>query len=458
MSMPLTKLNFKSSSSSPIQSDLYHAIRQLRAPEPRGVQYGPGDCLVLFGELFQKGYANGLVQAATQRGLKVIYATVGRREGKALRALNAEEVAAAPKPLINIPLEAGFDLELDQEGELGKAPVDQLSGLGLKDWEACKINWDSIEKSRQRGIQRFRSSTEKYLAELEAHIPTGANVLFAHLMAGGVPRTKIVMPIMNRVFKGTGDRHLSSEYFWGTEIGRFCALNFYEVTADTFNHLIELSSPLRERLQAKGQKVAYSAYGYHGTEVFFEGAYRWQSYTPYVQGFAKKRLEDHARRWTQKGVAATVYNCPEILTNSSSIFQGVELPLYPLLNGLRHEGGANHPRVKEIFASTQAVLKPEASLEKLLETCEAALVSKEIQEHCFFDRWPQHNNREQMDLMLKTSDAFFEMHRDPKNLLTSILSEVVFSSCGRVMIEDALTPKAPVSWLNHDVVARGFLA
>ncbi len=52
------------------------------------------------------------------------------------------------------------------------------------------------------------------MTELEKMIPQGANVMFAHTMAGGVPRAKIILPVMNRVFKGHGERYASSKDFW----------------------------------------------------------------------------------------------------------------------------------------------------------------------------------------------------------------------------------------------------
>lgn len=437
----------QSSSYNPISSTRYHALRDV----PTTAAFGQGDVLVLFGELFQRGYANGLVEAAQKRGMTVIYATVGRREANKLRALNDEELATQPRPLINVALEAGFDLEPDAKG---KTPVDFLAGLGLKDWENGKLDWASVNEARLNGRNRFRAAVKEYLTQLEPLIPAGANVLFAHLMAGGVPRTKIVMPIMNRVFKGTGDRHYPSEKFWGSDIGKLCAMNFEEVTAGTFDQLLELSSALRTKIEGRGRKVAYTAYGYHGTEVLFDGAYRWQTYTPYLQGFAKMKLEDHAQAWSAKGVKATVYNCPEILTNSSSIFQGVEMPLYPLLRALQKD--CPETLARGVWEKCQALLKPGETIEGMLKLCEETLTSPELQSRCNFENWPEHNYQAQMERVLAASDGIFEMHIDQKKLVTSVLSEVVFGSCGEAMLLDSGNPKAPVSWINHDLVCRLF--
>ena len=52
------------------------------------------------------------IDEAKKAGMKVIYSTVGRRDGEGgLRPLTAEELATKDQPLINIPLECGFDLE-----------------------------------------------------------------------------------------------------------------------------------------------------------------------------------------------------------------------------------------------------------------------------------------------------------------------------------------------------------
>jgi hypothetical protein len=415
--------------------------------------YKKGDVLVLFGELFQRGYANGLVEEAERRGMTIVRSTVGRREAGVLRALNAEEVAAVPKPFINIPLEAGFDLEPDSQG---RAPIDQLKEVKLSEWESAKMDFASIEDSRQKAIARFRKNVASYMTELEKIVPPGANVLFAHLMAGGVPRTKIVMPLMNRTCKGSGDRYLSSEQFWNSDIGKFCAINFREVTAETLRHLIELSAPLREKLEAKGGHVAYSGYGYHGTEILTRGEYRWQTYTPYIQGWAKKDLENIAVEASKKGIAACVYNCPEILTNSSSIFQGVEVSLYPLLGALQKETG-NQAEAKKALQDCKALLKDDIQVADILKFTDDYLALPEIKEHCVFEKWPQHSSKQQLETMLKASEDLIGMHKDGKKLITSELSEVVFKSCGYVMLHDSWKPAGPVAWIGHDLVAQCLL-
>ena len=55
---------------------IYNPMREL----PARAGYGKGDFLVLCGELFGRGYANGIVEEAKSRGMTVIGTTVGRRD------------------------------------------------------------------------------------------------------------------------------------------------------------------------------------------------------------------------------------------------------------------------------------------------------------------------------------------------------------------------------------------
>lgn len=411
----------------------------------------PGDVMVIFGELFSRGYVNGLVAEAERHGLKVIYSTVGRRDDDdGLRPLTADELKEKPQPLINIPLEAGFDLEPDHNG---RTPVAQLHGLKLSEWDHAKMDWDGLAVSRAKGRESFRVRVSRYLAEVEKHIPATANVLFVHTMAGGVPRAKIVLPAMNRVFKGSGDRYASSREFWNTDLGRFCDQSFMDVTGETYRHLLDLSSELRAKIEGRGNRVAYVAYGYHGTDVLTGNEYRWQSYSPYLQGFAKIHLENIARETAANGVSAGVYNAPEILTNSSSVFLGVEVSLYPLLGALDKEG-RRRPAVAAKIDQCLKLLKPDVDLRKIMDYTYGYFSSPIIREWSNFGEWPQHNGPEQMALMRAASTDLINMHADQKILMTSFLSEIVFSACGSLMFAASWESKEPVWWLGHDIVAK----
>ncbi len=432
----------------------YHALKSFN----ENSSFGSSDVLVLFGELFQRGYANGLVEEAKRRGMTIIYSTVGRREKahevgeNSLRPLSPQEVTNMPSPLVNIPLEAGFDLE---PAENGLTPVDQLSDLKLNNWDEFQLDRKALHQSMEKGRIRFRQNVRLYLQEVEKRIPRGATrVLFAHLMAGGIPRAKIVLPLMNRALKGRGTRYLESKTLWSSGIGELCQTSFNEVTANTFDVLIQESTALREKIEGQGGKVAYSAYGYHGTEVLMDGVnYVWQTYTPYIQGWAKVQLENISRRWSHQGVACSVYNCPEISTSSSGIFQGVELSLYPLLSALRKESGDSE-KTKAFLSKCQLYLKPSISISDLVALASEYLRNPLIRNHCLFDQWPQHSSREQLEFMLAASDRLYDCVQDLENSLTAELSEAVFSLAGKIMLNDIARPESAVSWINHDILAK----
>ena len=416
--------------------------------------YKKGDVLVIFGEVFARGYVNGLIDHAKKIGMEIIYSTVGRRDDShQLRQLTAEELREKDGPLVNIPLECGFDLEPSSQG---LSPVDQLKGIKLSEWSGAKMDWKQVEESRKKGRESFRSRVREYMAALDKKIPAGRNVLIAHTMAGGVPRAKIIMPVMNRVFKGHGDRYASSKEFWDGDLGKFCAMSFMDVTANSLADLIELSAPLRERVKKAGCETAYVAYGYHGTEILMGSEYKWQSYSPYLQGFAKLELERIAATAQKNGVSATVFNAPEILTNSSSIFLGVEVALYPLLGAIKREG-ASHPLTKELLKTCGELLKPEHSLDEILALTDHYFRSEIIQRWSDYPGWPQHNGPEQMELMRTTSEKIIDMHKDEKNLLTARLSELVFMACGKAMLFESMKSKQPVWWIGHDLVAHASL-
>ena len=411
-----------------------------------------GDVLVLFGELFQRGYANGLVEKAQELGLTIIRSTVGRRdENQNLRCLNSEESASFSDPWINLPLECGFDLELNS---LGQSPVELCKSIGLKEGINGKLDLSLISESHLKGRERFRKQVKEWVTVLSSHLPAGKKVLIAHLMAGGVPRSKIILSLMNRVFKGTGDRYLSSEDFWKSDLGKLCQLSFLEVTAESFNILIEETSSLREKQELSNGFIHYSAYGYHGTQIYFERKLRWLTYTPYVQGFAKKKLEDYAIAHGKNGVRATVYNCPEILTNSSSIFPGVEIFLYSILFECKNRSIKNTYAL-EILKQAESCLLP-GSLAKMETLIGDYLKSSVFLKTLDFDQWPMHSNKELMNLMLGVSSSLISLHKDSNNLMTTHLSELVIKASGALILNDMAQPKHPVVWRGHDAIIKYF--
>jgi hypothetical protein len=413
-----------------------------------------GDVFVLFGELFGRGYANGLINEARKAGMTIVGITVGRRdENSKLRALTNEELVIAETNLggriINVPLMAGFDLDAPA-GE--PTPTDLLADMTLKSWQDDKLDWAHIEKCREVGVKRFKDSVAQVMTQLDGMIADGSNVFFAHTMAGGIPKVKVFLAIANRIYKGRGERFLSSRALLNSDLGKLILMNFDEVTANTFQYLIEGSAAIRARLEKTGGQVRYTAYGYHGTEILIDGQYQWQTYTNYTQGNAKMRLERIAEiAWTQ-GVKATVYNCPEIRTNSSDIFVGVELSLFPLLYALKKEQGGAWAEAQ--WQACRALFQDEKMLDQLLQKITDYNANDVMAEFRNFAAWPMDNTPALADLMIGTSDEITQMHIDRKNLVTDILSALVLEGTGPLMFYETSNPSAPVLWLNHDIIAK----
>ena len=413
-----------------------------------------GDVFVLFGELFGRGYANGLVNEARKAGMEIVGITVGRRdENNALRPLNEEELAEAAANLggriINLPLMAGFDLDAPP-GE--PTPTEMLGKLTLKTWTEDKLDWAHIEKCREVGVRRFKDTVAEVMQRLDAMIPDGCNAFFAHTMAGGIPKAKVFLAIANRIYKGRGDRFMSSQVLLDSDLGKLILMNFDEVSANTFGHLIEGSAAIRARLEASGGQVRYSAYGYHGTEILIEGRYQWQTYTNYTQGYAKMRLERIARAAWAEGVKATVYNCPEIRTNSSDIFVGVELPLISLLHALRKENGGAWAESQ--WQACDELLQDGVSIESIVDKIDMFNTSEVMTSYRNFAAWPMPNSQALAEIMIGASDEIVSLHKDRKALITDHLSSLVLEATGPLMFHESSAPAGPVLWLNHDVIAK----
>jgi len=421
---------------------------------PQANIFRKGDVFVLFGELFGRGYANGLINEAKKAGMTLIGITVGRRdENNALRALTDEELAIAEEnlggPIINVPLMAGFDLDAPAGSP---TPTDLLGDMTLKSWQEDKLDWAHIEKCRAVGVARFKDSVAQVMRQLDGMIPDGSNAFFAHTMAGGIPKVKVFLAIANRIYKGRGERFMSSKALLDSDLGKLILMNFDEVTANTFQHLIDGSAAIRARLERTGGQVRYSAYGYHGTEILINGQYQWQTYTSYTQGQAKMRLERVAEAAWQQGIKATVYNCPEIRTNSSDIFVGVELSLFPLLKALIKENGGAWAQAQ--WQACDALLQEGNSLDVLLQKIEDYNTSEVMAGFRNFAAWPMANSLALADLMIGTSEEITQMHADKKELVTGHLSALILEGTGPLMFHEASNPAGPVLWLNHDVIAK----
>jgi hypothetical protein len=253
------------------------------------------------------------------------------------------------------------------------------------------------------------------------------------------------------MYKGRGPRFLSSAEFVASDMGRLVLQNFEEVTANTFGYLIEGTAELRERVTREGGTVRYSAYGYHGTEILIDDRYQWQSYVNYTQGYAKMKLERIAAENWARGVRAVVFNCPEIRTNSSDIFTGVELPLFSLLLALKKENGGAWAQ-----AQWQACrdLLGDATLDAVMTRIKDLNASEVVARSRDFANWPTPNDPDLAEIVISTSEAIEGLHKSRDALIADYLSALVVKASGSLISREMTEPLGPVIWLNHDIIAR----
>ncbi len=295
----------------------------------------------------------------------------------------------------------------------------------------------------------FKSRLKIYFEQLKPHLKNKRKILFIHTMAGGIPRAKIIFALMNRVFKASGDRFISSKDFWNkSDLGHLCLKNFQDVTAESFFHLMEHTEDLRSN-----HEVSYIAYGYHGNEVLIGDSYKWQSYTPYLQGFAKLRLEEISLKAHREGLRVCVFNVPEILTNSTTVFSGVELALFNLIGSLK-EKAPLHPWTKAFQDLSKDFLKDEFKLENIFQEAQKYFTHPNFENWNDFNSWPAHSCKEQLDLMRFHSQNILSMHKSKKELVAALLSQLVFRVAGYIIYRYADKIKSPVCWIGHEMITE----
>ena len=90
----------------------------------------------------------------------------------------------------------------------------------------------------------------------------------------------------------------------------------------------------------------------------------------------------------------------------------------------------------------------------LLECANTYLSSPLVTSGRDFATWPQHNSPQQQEYMLNTSAELIAMNADQKEIICAVLSRGVFKGVGTLMFDSSWEPKAPIYWLNHDVIAK----
>lgn len=428
---------------------------------------------IIFGEVFPGGYIQGLLTQAKKHKATIIYSTMGRRTSEQkLRPLNEEELQQKNKELklsdtnllINIPLEAGFDLEPYQ----GKTLVDHINQYGLKNWEDFFIDDQFLFTAKKEARIKFQKQIQKFLTQASSHITEHTkNIYFIHTMAGGIPRAKLLMAILNKVLKGRGKRFYSSKQFCATHLGKASLKSFESVTAESFQDLIIETKNLRSLWNKKNINVSYTAFGYRGNSILIKDKYQWTAYAPYIQGWAKLELENIAQKAKNNNIKANVFNCPEVLTRSSQAFSGIEVFLYPFLNSLN--ASSSDLILKKIgdLSIIQDLLKQlgaksleqnsfinyfhkDFSFLKLKQLTDNFFTHPSLNQQLNPTLWPQHNNFQQMDLMIeKTLELNQYIIPETKLLLHTQLSTILIYLAGN-QIYKQLNSEKPIQNLTHE--------
>jgi hypothetical protein len=99
-------------------------------------------------------------------------------------------------------------------------------------------------------------------------------------------------------------------------------------------------------------------------------------------------------------------------------------------------------------------LKEGVSIDDLLERANSYLCDPLVTATRDLASWPQHNSPQQQELMLNVSAVLLAMNADQKEIVCAVLSRGVFQGVGKLMFDSSWEPKAPLYWLNHDVIAR----
>ena len=214
-------------------------------------------------------------------------------------------------------------------------PTEQLGRLTLKTWTEDKLDWAQIEQCRAVGVKRFTDSLAQVMARLDGLILPGECAVRPP-PAGGIPKAKVFLAIANRVYKGRGERFMSSQTLLDSDLGKLILMNFDEVSANTFGHLIEgQRGGSAHGSRARAGRCATPPTATTGTEILI-GVPPPGRPTPVTQGFARMRL-GASRRPVDEGREGDGLQLPNSPT-PRHLCRG-QLPLVPLLQALHREGG-----------------------------------------------------------------------------------------------------------------------
>jgi hypothetical protein len=113
-----------------------------------------------------------------------------------------------------------------------------------------------------------------------------------------------------------------------------------------------------------------------------------------------------------------------------------------------------HPEAKKIISDCQSLLQDGVHFAQIQKTIDDFYSDSIVKEHLSYEKWPQHSSAHQLQKLIESSEYIVSLHKDEKALMTAVLSELVFKSCGYVMLHESWKPRAAAAWIGHDIVAR----
>lgn len=408
--------------------------------------------VVLIGEYLKDGYLKGVRDFCKRHNWQIFFSTIGRRERVADDSLFATGQLRAPAPqeldsevekdnLINLPLEAGFDLVSLSDGR-------KLSDLLNKcsEFRKFEISQNDLEEFRSASEVQFKKRLDEFCVQLAPRLEKFDYVLYVHAMAGGTIRHPLALEGLAELLKGTLNLH---DYF-KTGLGRAANANINEVSSQTFNYLIDA---IKTNAAMKNLKNEFriAGYGYHGTKIEIAGAYKWMSLPPYFPAPAKVNLEKISEKNFASGVSCTVFNSPEVVTASSRHFPGISLSSIAFLGSLSKGGHLASPLFSSRFQSETQVIKG-FDIEKLSK------IADQFFNHPMFktfqiEQWPQTCTAEISNEIRLAQGKITEVTTVPgfRNL-TSALSRILIALVGEILVKESVSAKEPIYWAGHDVI------
>ncbi|UUZ48044.1 hypothetical protein LP420_34455 [Massilia sp. B-10] len=179
---------------------------------PSAQLFKKGDVFVLFGELFGRGYVNGLIDEA-RPCMTIVGITVGRH-GKKQCAARTERrrTGRSGRKTRRQDHQRPDDgwLRPRRPGKQSKTRPKCCPVLPSRPGKKTSSTGPRSKPARAIGVRRFTESAAEVMGQIDKLIPDGANVFFAHTMAGGIPKIKAFLAIANRIYKGRGERFMSS--------------------------------------------------------------------------------------------------------------------------------------------------------------------------------------------------------------------------------------------------------